>query len=169
MNAVEYIQRQIATSRRVYDGAMQGLTDEQFNWCPPGLTNPISAIVIHALTSEDRFIQQILQGKPRIWETEGWAEKIGLPVPPGGGRGWDEARGATLALAPVLEYQQAVRAATDAYLATQKPEDLDRMVSMFNSERPAADAFALLVTHFATHTGEIAALKGVHGVKGLPM
>jgi hypothetical protein len=168
MNAIEYIQRQLAGMRRLCDAPLQGLTDEQFNWCPPGLTNPISAILVHALTAEDRFVQQVLQGKPRIWETEGWAEKIGLPIPPGGGRGWDEVRGAALSLAPVLQYQQAVRTATDAYLATLTPADLDRSVTLFNGERPAAEVFALLVTHSTGHAGEIAALKGVQGVKGLP-
>ncbi len=168
MDAVEFVRCQLASARRLGDAIIGGTSDEQFNWLPPGTANSIKASFIHLIVSEDSFVQDVIQGRSRIWEAEGWAEKIGLPFPPGRGRGWEEIRAPTLALAPVLAYQQAVRAATDAYLASLTPEELDRPVAFFNGQRPVADVLALLVSHMLGHFGEIAALKGVQGVKGLP-
>ena len=60
-------------------------------------------------------------------------------------------------------------AATDAYLAGLPDADLERKV-----QGPAGDTTVgwmiavVLGTHFPQHVGEIAALKGVHGLKGLP-
>jgi hypothetical protein len=71
-------------------------------------------------------------------------------------------------LAPLLDYLQQVRAATDAYLAGVTPEELDRIVQIAGQDRPVAQVFVLLVVHSAAHTGEISALKGVSGAKGLP-
>jgi len=167
VDAREYLQRQFARVRLITDGVMRETTDEQFNWTPPGTANSIGVTFLHMVGSEDRYVQSVLQGKPPLWESEGWDEQIGA-VPPGGGRGWEEARGATLAVTPALEYAQAVRAATDAYLATITPEELERPVHFLGGERPVAEVLATLVVHAMGHMGEIAALKGVLGVKGLP-
>ncbi len=168
MDVKTYIQTQFAGAHRLIDAAIGGTSDEQFNWLPPGLANPIKASFIHLVVSEDLFIQQIIRGRPQVWVTGGWAEKIGLPIPPGGGRGWAEIKSATVALAPVLAYQEAVRAATDAYLATLTPEELDRSISLFGNPAPVANALTVVVSHIMGHAGEIAALKGLQGVKGLP-
>ena len=167
MEIREYVQRQIAAARRLVDAATKDLTDEQFNWSPPGTVNPIRAIFAHMATSEDFYIQTVLQGKPRLWESGGWGEKIGLSAPVGHGR-WEEAIATRLDLGPVREYEAAVRSATEAYVATITPEELDRQVSFMGGQRPLADVLAMIVVHMLSHAGEIAALKGVQGVKGLP-
>ena len=71
-------------------------------------------------------------------------------------------------MAPALEYQQAVRAATDAYLETLIAEELDREVRFFGSMQPVANVLTTLVAHTMGHAGDIAAIKGLQGVKGLP-
>lgn len=168
MDAKEYIQRQLATARRVCDAAVNDLTDEQLNWTPPGTSNPIGTILIHILAAEDRFIQAVLQGKPLVWQTEAWAEQIGLKSLPGYGQGWDESKQTSLTLASLLDYRASVRAATDTYMARLTPVELEREVELIGSQRPVADALAIMVVHIASHGGEIAALKGVQGLKGLP-
>ncbi len=168
MDAKEYIQRQLATVRRVCDAALTDLTDEQLNWTPPGTPNPIGAVLIHILAAEDRFIQAVLQGKPLVWQTEAWAERVGLKSLPGYGQGWEESKQTPLQLAPLLDYRASVRAATDAYIAGLTPAELEREVELIGSARPVADALAIMVVHIASHSGEIAALKGVQGLKGLP-
>jgi uncharacterized damage-inducible protein DinB len=72
-----------------------------------------------------------------------------------------------LSLASVLDYQRAIHAATEAYLADLTPEELDRKITAFGNERPA-EVLTLAAVHVASHTGEIAAVKGMQGVKGLP-
>ena len=154
--------------RRLVDATFQGLTDEQLNWTPPGEANPIRAALLHTIAAEDRYFQTVLRGQPMLWESGGWSEQVGLPYPPSAGRGWDEVKTTTLALEPVLAYAQAVRAATESYLAALTNEELDRTVQFFGGERPAADVITTFVAHTLGHAGEIAALRGAQGVKGLP-
>ncbi len=168
MNTMEYIRRQIAGVRQVSDGVTSDLTDEMLNWTPPGTANPISAILAHIIGSEDRFIQAVIQGKPTLWETQNWADKIGVSVTPRRGANWEGYRGRHLSLDSLNAYQGAVRAATEAYLKTLTEEELDRKVIFNNEERLVGDMLALLVTHVTQHAGEIAALKGIQGARGLP-
>ena len=169
METIAYIQQQIAGARRLFDAALQNTTNEQLNWRPPVDTvNPISVTALHVLGSEDVFIQQILLGQPRLWESEGWANKIGVAEPPGRGGGWDEVRSATISVEAVLAYQAALRTATDAYLATLTAQELERPVNVMGGERPLATVLILLAHHACSHAGEIATVKGMQGLKGLP-
>jgi hypothetical protein len=165
MDSIEFIRQLIAAVRRQTDESMKELTVEQFNWTPPGTANPISAIFVHFLNSEDNFVQTLMQGKPKLWEEGGWSEKTGVKVPPGYNGGWDEVKNMTLALEPMLAYQQAVRAATDAYLEKLTPAELDRVVKSARGERSVATMFIHLVDHALIHSGEIGALKGIQGSK----
>jgi uncharacterized damage-inducible protein DinB len=161
MDTIDFIRQLLAAVRRQTDEAMKDLTVEQFNWTPPGTANPISAIFVHFLNSEDAFIQVQMLGKPKIWDEGGWAEKTGVKVPPGYSGGWEEVKNMTLALEPLLAYQQAVRAATQACLDSLTPGELDRVVKTARGDRSVATIFTLVVNHALIHSGEIGALKGI--------
>ena len=88
--------------------------------------------------------------------------------PPSYGTDWDEFKHITLALDPVLDYQQKVRAATNTYLDKLLPEELGCVVQFAGGERKVSDMIILLANHTTSHAGEIAAIKGVQGAKGLP-
>jgi hypothetical protein len=165
MDTIEFIRQLIAGVRRQTDESMKDMTVEQFNWTPPGTANPISAIFVHFLNSEDAFVQTQMQGKPKIWEEGGWAEKTGVKVPPGYSGGWEEVKHMTLVLEPLLAYEQSVRAATDAYLNSLTPDELDRVVKTARGDRSVATIFTLVVNHALIHSGEIGALKGVQAGK----
>jgi hypothetical protein len=168
MDVVVYAKGLFAAMRRLRDAALRNTTDEQLNWIPPGIANPIRASLVHLLTSEDRVIHVVLQGKPMVWESGDWGEQIGLAAHPGYGPGWDDAKSTTLRLAPLLDYAAAVGAAADEYIARLTPEELERTVPYLGDERPVRDVLAMMVVHASAHAGEIAALKGIQGVKGLP-
>ena len=72
----------------------------------------------------------------------------------------------TLALEPMLAYQQVVRAATDSYLDKLTLDELDRVVKSARGERSVATMFIHLVNHALIHAGEIGALKGIQAAKG---
>lgn len=168
MNASEFVRQQVAETLGLCDAAMAGVTDGQFNWSPPGTINPIKSVLLHAVAGEDLFFQALIQGRPPLWATGGWADRIGLAQAPGGGQGWDEARRTPLALAPVQEFVAAVREATQAYLARLSDDELDRRVSFFGADSTVAAVLARFVAHTAGHAGEIAAVKGMQGLQGLP-
>ena len=54
------------------------------------------------------------------------------------------------------------------YLETVTSEDLDLIVAIFGGSQLVADVLGLMCKHQLFHAGEIAALKGMYGVKGLP-
>ena len=169
MDIMEYIRRQMADMRRSINGNMQNMTSELFNFPSPGTANTISATYVHLIFSEDHFIQEILQGKPSLWETGKWSEKVGIPKPPDFGEDWSAFKHQQLSIQPQVDYAAAVWAATDAYLDTLTAEDLDRKVKFAGGERTVADMLLLDTSQALGHNGEIAALKGIQGAKGLPV
>ena len=168
MDSIEYIRQLITGVRNQTDDSLKDTTAAQFNWAPPGTASPISAVLIHLLTSEDFFVHEVLQGKLQQWEQGGWGEKTGVKNTPDYGGNWEEFKKMTLSLEPVLAYRQAVRAATDAYLDSLTPEMLAGKVKFADGESTVAGMITILVCHTLCHAGEIAALKGVQGGKGLP-
>ena len=168
MDTVEFIRDLDAHMRRLVDDAMQDTTIAQFNWAPPGTASPISAIFLHLLTSEDYFIQSVLQGKPRLWESAGWSNKTGVKDTPDFGGNWGSFKQMSLDMEPMVAYQAAVRLATDAYLDSLTLVDLERKVKFAGRMDTVAYIFTHTICHTISHAGEIAALKGVQGVKGLP-
>jgi hypothetical protein len=168
MNAVQFVNGQFAAMRRVSDGVTGDLTDDLLNWMPPGSANPIAATLIHSLYTEDSFIQKTMLGKSSIWDTGGWSEKIGLTVLPGRGACWEEVRVGRYSIEAIRAYQEAVRAGTNAYVEVLTAAELDRQVTLHGNQRSVGDVLALLLIHTAHHAGEVAALKGIQGAKGLP-
>jgi hypothetical protein len=62
-----------------------------------------------------------------------------------------------------------VQASVDGYLAGLPDSDLSRKISgPFGEQTVEWVIVTLLGTHLPQHAGEIAALKGVQGLKGLP-
>ena len=94
---------------------------------------------------------------------------MGIPKPPDIGEDWSDFKHQQLPIQPQLDYAEAVWAATDAYLDTLSPGDLDRMVKFAGGERTVADMLLLGTSQALGHNGEIAALKGIQGAKGLPI
>ncbi len=169
MELFDYIQRQVAGMHRQVSMTLKDITPEQFSWAPPGTANTISATYVHMISVEDHFIQGFLQGKPRLWEVDGWGERTGVKKTPDIGESWDEFKHLSLSLAAFAGYQQSVWAATDAYLAQLKPEDLDRKLPFAGREATVAEMLLLVFSQELSHAGEIAALKGIQGAKGLPI
>ena len=169
MDTIAYIKREFASMRRSLDGIMQDISPALFNWAPPGTANAISATFLHLLNSEDYFIQGVLQAKPTVWESGGWSAKTSIPKPPGIGEDWSMFKRQPTAIQPLLLYKSAVWAATDAYLAALTPAELERLVPFAGGQRSAAEMLMLAISQAHSHAGEIAALKGVQGAKGLPI
>lgn len=168
MQMKEFIAAQIGTQRWIADSVLRDLTEEQLNWSPPGATNTIATILLHVTGTDDTFVNVRARGGATVWESGNWSERVGFPGIPGRAGYWAEANDHAFALAPLLEYMAAVRASLDDYVATLTDEELSRMVQALGNEQPIAAVLALVVVHAAGHFGEIAALKGAQGAKGLP-
>jgi len=133
----------------------------------PGATiNSAGAIYAHTILSEDGILNGLVRGSAPVYHAQGWAQKIGIDMPPGGLEpNWD----VSFDLGLFREYAAAVYRASDEYLASATGTELTRMVEPgFIPPLPVSALVAdVLVWHAATHQGEISALKGVQGVNGL--
>lgn len=168
MDARDLLRGQLTWVHQLLDGTMSDCSQETADFQGEGWTvNPISAIYAHIALTQDGIVHGLVQGRPTLLESDGWAERLGIePAGPRDASSWADKR---FDLATVRAYATAVQAATDAFLAEAGDDVLERAMETPMGEQRAIDMLANVgVTHVASHWGEIAALRGVRGEKGLP-
>jgi hypothetical protein len=166
MNGVEAQKEVLSLVHDYLEGAFSGTEGEALTRTFPGATiGSIGSIYLHALASEDWAIQELLQSKPKIVDSGDWFARLGME--PAKDPDWTKAN---MDLAVMKELAQEVYAATDAYLNSITDADLDKEIDWFGRATHSAGWVLADVVHahLGTHAGEIAALKGIMGMKGLP-
>ena len=160
---------QFEMAKLVFDATVGDLTDEIARATVEGSTiGAILPIYAHILVGLDLLVNQTATGGQTLLERDGWGERTGIPsaslmqVP-----GWADA---DYQLDGLNRYRDAVFASLFAYLGSAPDAELDREVpSVLGGTVSLGQSFgALGLVHLCSHMGEIAALKGVHGAKGLP-
>lgn len=172
MNTIDFVRDQLGQARQFFEGTMADVTDAEAHALPPGTLNPIAATYAHLVTGEDGFVHALLRNEAPLFATA-WSGKTGLSELPPDGAAWNEwGRGVTVALPQLRQYAAAVAGATDAWLQTLRPADLDREIDLSSfglGERTLGWVIgAGVIGHVQSHWGEICALKGLHGGKGFP-
>lgn len=171
MDGVAVLKSAFAGAHDWYWGTVADVGAEQANIVPPGAGHPIGALMAHILHSEDFMFNTVIQGKPPLWEREGWGAKLG-----GDMLVYQEAsivRAYTCDPHRWVEYATAVFANTDAVLSSLMDRDLDRELDLVRFSFPhnmTVGAFLtrMLLGNTYAHTGEISALKGFMSLKGYP-
>lgn len=171
MNVQQAIREQLEFWRGTLDQMVSECSEEVLHrTIPNSTTNTIAATYAHAIISEDVVVHTMLQGKALLYQSGGWEAKTGAAFPgvhPSMSLEWG--RALKPSLAPFQEYAKAAYAATDAYLAGLPDAELERKIQGPAGETTVGYMVAVFLgTHGAQHAGEIAALRGVHGLKGLP-
>ncbi|MFN0145247.1 MAG: DinB family protein [Dehalococcoidia bacterium] len=134
-----------------------------------GNLQSIGAIYAHAVADLDFMTHAMVQGKPLVLAQDGWAAKTGIPVPTSGLMTPEWLAGLKVDIAAAQEYAKAVIAAADSALANLGDDVLNKeMDGPFGKTTGMGILSGLAIYHISEHTGEIAALKGVLGGKGLP-
>jgi hypothetical protein len=152
-------------------GAIMGDCGEALNKQVQGATiTSIASVYAHAVMAEDGIVNGMLQGKAPMFHSGGWEAKTGVKFPgETAAINVDWAQSMKMDYPKFQEYAKAVFANTDSYLANLSDADLEKKVQTPIGEQTIGWAVTtLLGTHFPQHAGEIAALKGVQGMKGLP-
>jgi hypothetical protein len=138
------------------------LTPEQYAWQPEGSANPISKLHAHTLSSADFWMNLMGLQKPMLWMNV--SQKFGLPS------NWIEIWGTDIInLADMQEYSRELR---EGGAAVEELEDsaLERqLVAPVFGKGDAGMVMRRAATQLAIHTGEISAVKGLQGLKGLPV
>ena len=162
MEAIDLLREQAANADSTLLRVFTPVTPEQASWRLPGSTaNTIALTFLHIYVSEDDLLHRFAGG-PSLFANDGWGSRLGYDP-----EAW------TLRDPPdkdlMLAYAEAVTAARRDYLATATPEQLEEEVETRQGRRKViARLSGYLVAHKLQHTGEIAALLGCQGVKGLP-
>lgn len=137
----------------------------------PGATiTSVGSVYAHVVFSEDEILHGMLQGKPGLYRAQKWASRTGVEPPSTADFKAEWGRTVKMNLPAFREYAKALYGATDAYIAALSDADLERRVETgFVGKQTVAFVVSnILGWHVAEHNGEIAALKGVQGLKGLP-
>lgn len=164
MEAVQLIQKSLDQSQGDVNKALDTLTQQEVTWCPKPDCNSIAFILWHVVRVEDMFINRMIQGKSELYESAGWAAKMGTPPGDSGGGGrysleqlqaWPVPK-----LDVLLGYRNAVREATLAYLKTATPSTLDGAPASSRFPGGIGELLARMMTEIAEHSGQIAYLRG---------
>jgi hypothetical protein len=163
VDALALLREQTAAADRILRQVFGQVTPDQAIWrLSDSLANTIGATFMHVYYSEDQMVQGA-QKTPTVFETGGWRERLGHDH-----EGvWTYTGKHDLGL--LQEYADAVTAATGSYLVGLPPQALEEEIETPRGRQPRALRLSVyLVNHKFQHTGEIAALLGCQGVKGLP-
>ena len=166
MTMIGLLQHEFALMRHHVTGIIQGLTKDELFWMPPGVANSIGTTLLHVLTGEDRLIQTVLQGKPSLWEADRWYEQIGVIRLPVRGDDWTGVDLISLQVPALFAYAQVVEQATATYLHLLNDNNLEEQVEVYGQEQARAEVLFSIIIHNTSHAGEIAALKGLQGMRG---
>ena len=168
MESAQTIRTILDLTHQYLEGAIGGCDPQTLSRTFPGATiGSIGSIYAHSVFNEDYALQSMLQGKEPLFLAGGWAQRTGLELQdPAAGPQWNNPN---LELGPVQEYAQAVYDASNQYLQSVSDADLERPIDFFGRKESAAWVIGdMVLVHLSEHSGEIAALKGVMGQKGLP-
>jgi hypothetical protein len=174
MSKAESLQEQIATTRMVIDGTMADVSQEDCMKAVEGTAHPIGATYAHWVLSEDFVLNMMIRGEQPLMMSS-LAGKTGISEPqPMPGTPADQvlawANKVQIDLTALKDYEKAVRAETDKYLASASDEELSRKIAFGNmGEQTVSSIIGLImIVHPSNHIGEVSALKGVFNGKGYP-
>lgn len=170
MDAIHTIHEQIGFVHDILEQTVADCNAETLSRSFPNATiSNIGSIYAHSIFSEDAIVQGMFQGKSPIFHSEGWGSKLSVQMPANPEMNLEWGRGVKLELPSFREYAKAVYEATDNYIHHLSDSELERKLPTPLGEQSLGWMVAnVLVTHPVMHFGEIAALKGVQGLRGLP-
>ena len=166
--ATNLLRAQFEQSKAVLEGTVEGITSEVAHMDPGGKTGTIAANVAHIITSMDGFLIGQSAGKAPLMMSS-HADSHGISeLPPQPGQDSSEwFKTVQVDLGAIHQYGLAVFEAVDEHLATLSDSDLEQVVEMGNfGEKERSWPFTIILLNNSWHTGEIAAIKGMQGLKG---
>jgi uncharacterized damage-inducible protein DinB len=167
VQVIDFVRLGVEAVNGMVNTAMQDLNDDIVNYHPGGTANTIAQLLAHMVSGQDLLIQDKLGGGKTLHES-GWAQKTGIPLE----RPLIWQRDAwCLDLAAFDQFRLEVAAAALRFVDSLDEAGLDREAQWVRG--PVSTVGRLLqqiyVNHGLGHCGEISAIKGMQGLKGLPI
>ena len=88
MNTIELLQYSLSNAFGILGQVVADLTQEQADWAPPGIANPIGATYWHTVSGVDEIVHKWIRGEDLLRQKDGWQEKVltvSVPEPGHGG------------------------------------------------------------------------------------
>jgi hypothetical protein len=172
MNTVELTQYALGNAFGILEQVTADLTQEQADWTPPGIANPIGATYWHTISSTDEIVCKWIRGEEPLHQKGAWREKVltvSVPEPQPGGDCLAYMQTIRVDVAALHAYAKAVAKAAQAWLASLALDDLERELETPIGRLSVGQMLeTFVVWHINAHCGEISALKGCLGFKGYP-
>ena len=163
MKAKDYARKQVEGALDFLAMCAKDMDEAQYNHKPDGNCNPAAKLHAHALSGAEFFVSGLLAGQPSKWPE--FASQTGLPENAMEIWGSD----ATISLDVMQAYAEAIKGPMLEYVDTLSDDDLDREIdTRFAGKQTVAWVLQLVGSHTVGHAGEISAVKGTQGLKGLP-
>ena len=147
------------------------LSDEQLRWSPSPGAHCLAFALWHIARCDDNYLRAHMQGRPEIWDEEGWAGRWGMDAESTGMLLSDE-EAADLTFPPkedILAYAKRVWDEIEEFVAGLGPEEIAQPVG--HVERTTGLSRGQLITthiygHDNRHMGEMEYIKGLLGLRG---
>ena len=169
MSIKGFIRQALDMNRRDLLEIVRELSGEELAWKPAPHANSIGFLLWHMARVEDGWIQRPVQRIPHLWVSENWHEKFGMPEDQRDmGYGYTQEQIESQRPAPLkllLDYGEAVRNATIAFIDSWDPETDDRQVKAAWGMISVTDVFQILIWELNQHGGQAGYIKGLR--KGL--
>ena len=130
MNAITYLQKQLANINAIFQGIAEDLTDEEWLARPTSGQNMLGYTVWHIPRTQDLHVQTWIRGLPEVVHSDRWThwqqlKRLGNGV----GISLDEADeiARSVQRAEVMEYADAVYQEISAWLKELNEGDLDQI------------------------------------------
>lgn len=151
-------------------GAVEGLSRAQLTYRVDPEANTIAWLVWHLTRIQDDHVAA-LAGVQQVWHRDGWLGRMGLPFGPdehGYGHTSEQVAAVDVPADLLLEYHDAVHAATVAYLDGVGDDEYDDVVDRA-WDPPVTRAVRLVsvVEDDMQHVGQAAFLRGVVKRRGV--
>jgi hypothetical protein len=170
MKAKDMMRDSIRSSARLLKDMTAGMTSEELHWNPPGTAHSVAATYAHAVLATDWQIHSLFEAETPRFASD-WAGKTGVSAPqPDQTLEW--AQTVRLDMPVFQKYAETIFDETLAYCDNLSDEDLERPIDlsvMAAGEQSLGWCISVVVLgHLNQLAGEMAAVKGVQGLKGYP-
>lgn len=132
---------------------------------PDGQANSLAWLLWHTARQADAQVAA-LAGREQVWTADGFVDRFGLPLDPSDhGYGHTSEQVAAVRVADpqlLVDYQDAVTAMIDDYLATADADELDRIVDEnWDPPVPAGARLVSVVGDAWQHLGQAGYVRGL--------
>lgn len=164
MNTADLLGDALGRVREAVHGAVDGLSPEQLGYRADSEANSIAWLVWHLARVQDDHVADVA-GTRQAWLSEGWAERLGLPLPPedtGYGHGSAEVAAVQASGELLTGYYDAVHDRTASFVAGLTDDDLDRVVdTRWDPPVTLGVRLVSVISDDLQHAGQAAILHGI--------